>query len=111
MSGRGSVLSTQVVIATQRNGTQAVPYGETRDDSLCACCSYNDERYPAALSVSAAPSQLSQRESQGRFFGSTRKHGTVPDKTRNVHYLVIPSLDNRNHFFYNNGIQAMAFSA
>ena len=35
-----------------------------------------------ALSVSAAPSQLSQRESQGRLFDSTRKDGTVTDNTR-----------------------------
>ena len=69
------------------------------------------KKRPKALSVSAAPSQLSQRESQGHFWGSTRKHGTVPDKTRNIPHFVIPSLDNRNHFFYNNGIQAMAFSA
>ena len=35
-----------------------------------------------ALSVSAAPSQLSQRESQGRVFDSTRKDGTVTDEKR-----------------------------
>ena len=35
-----------------------------------------------ALSVSATPSQLSQRESQGRLFDSTRKDGTVTDNTR-----------------------------
>ena len=36
-------MPARVIFATQRNGTQAVPYGETRDDYLCACCSYNDE--------------------------------------------------------------------
>ena len=35
---------------------------------------------PKALSVSAAPSQLSQRESQGCLFDSTRKDGTVTEK-------------------------------
>ena len=37
---------------------------------------------PKALSVSAAPSQLSQRESQGRGFDCTRKDGTIPDKSQ-----------------------------
>ena len=32
ISGGGSVLSTRVIIATPRNGTQAVLYGETRFD-------------------------------------------------------------------------------
>ena len=37
---------------------------------------------PKALSVSATPSQLSQRESQGRGFDCTRKDGTIPDKSQ-----------------------------
>ena len=45
-----------------------------------------------ALSVSAAPSQLSQRESQGRLFDSTRKDGTVPDKKQKRSPYVIPTV-------------------
>ena len=42
------------------------------------------KKRPKALSVSAAPSQLSQGESQGCFFDSIRKDGTIPDNTRHL---------------------------
>ena len=71
-----------------------VPYGETRYISLCACCLCSASRCPAALLVSAAPSQLSQGESQegavcqslyrillGAWWGICGKTGFLPGKT------------------------------
>ena len=45
-----------------------------------------------ALSVSATPSQLSQRESQGRFFDSPRKDEPSPIKARHLPRYVIPTV-------------------
>ena len=60
----GSVLSTQVVFATQRNGTQAVPYGFAGRFYLCVRCSFSAERCKA-LSVTYGDSSPKGRAKWG----------------------------------------------